>query len=325
MGEAKFHLPGLRQNYPLNMLAISMYEQKPEMFREGVKIESCYGEFPTSLWNGGRPSYNDQCSAEYIINVIKSLNSHGVSVRLTYTNMTINEHELSDPYCNFCLDQLAKDEKNCVILFSPILEEYIRNKYPNMKIVSSTCKRIKDIDKVNEELEKPYHLVVLDYDFNNDYESLAKIHDHKRCEVLVNCLCTPNCPRRSDHYKNIAENQRLILKNRTIPADHHIPLKQWHCEYGEHNCYYTIQDYKTFIKPEDVVGKYSEELDIHNFKIEGRTGNLFSLVETYSNFLIKPEYQGLFRIQVLNNLKANKIVSVNKPLPQAFVMPGGAK
>ena len=70
------------------------------------------------------------------------------------------------------------------------------------------------------------------------------------------------------------------------------------------------------------MGKYSDELDIHNFKIEGRTGNLFSLVETYSNFLIKPEYQGLFRIQVLNNLKANKIVSINKPLPQKFVMPG---
>ena len=61
---------------------------------------------------------------------------------------------------------------------------------------------------------------------------------------------------------------------------------------------------------------------MYNFKIEGRTGNLFSLVETYSNFLIKPEYQGLFRIQVLNNLKANKIVSINKPLPQKFVMPG---
>jgi len=222
--------------------------------------------------------------------------------------------EMVNNYAEKLLIGLTEDENKQVLDEFTIIDA-------NIDLIN----QIKDIDKVNEELEKPYHLVVLDYDFNNDFESLAKIHDHKRCEVLVNCLCTPNCPRRSDHYKNIAENQRVILKNRSIPADHHIPIKQWHCEYGEHNCYYTIQDYKTFIKPEDVVGKYSDELDIHNFKIEGRTGNLFSLVETYSNYLIKPEYQGLFRIQVLNNLKANKIVSINKPMPQPFVMPGGTK
>lgn len=28
--EVKFHLPGLRQNYPLNMLILSLMEQKPE-------------------------------------------------------------------------------------------------------------------------------------------------------------------------------------------------------------------------------------------------------------------------------------------------------
>ncbi len=322
MGEAKFHLPGLRSNYPLNMMVINLYETHPEFFRDGVKIASCYGEFPTSLWNGGRGSLDDQCSADYIVNVIKTLNSHGISVRLTYTNMTLTEFECEDPYCNFCLDELAKDDRNAVILFSPILEEYIRKKHPNLKIVSSTCKRLTQIDRVNEELSKPYDLVVLDYDFNNDYEKLALINDHDRCEILVNAICTPNCPRRSDHYKNIAQNQRIKLKNRRMPPEHQIPLTPWTCEYFKDGNYYKIKDFRTFVKPEDIVGKYSEELGFHNFKIEGRTDNYFSLIETYSNFLIKPEYQGIFRLKLYDALNGNKLIMVQKPKPQAFKLPG---
>ena len=67
--EVKFHLPGLRQNYPLNMLILSLMEQKPEFFREGIQIASFFGEFPASLWNGGRPSNYDQCDADYVRNM----------------------------------------------------------------------------------------------------------------------------------------------------------------------------------------------------------------------------------------------------------------
>lgn len=193
--EVKFHLPGLRQNYPLNMLVLSMLKQKPEWFREGVQIASFFGEFPTSLWNGGRPSNYDQCDAAFIRNVVKSINAQGVPVRYTYTNMLLTEEDLKDPYCNFCM-QAADNGMNEVMIFSPILEKYIREKYPSYKLNSSTCKEIRDISQVNEELKKDYYLVVLDYNFNNNFEELAKIEDKARCEILVNTLCTPNCPRR---------------------------------------------------------------------------------------------------------------------------------
>ena len=64
--EVKFHLPGLRRNYPLNVMFLGMLKGHPEYFREGVKIASCFGEFPTSLWNGGRNSRADQCRPDYI-------------------------------------------------------------------------------------------------------------------------------------------------------------------------------------------------------------------------------------------------------------------
>ena len=79
--EVNFHLPGLRQNYPLNMLVLSMLKLKPDWFREGVRVASFFGEFPTSLWNGGRPSNYDQCDASFVQNVVKNINAQGVPVR----------------------------------------------------------------------------------------------------------------------------------------------------------------------------------------------------------------------------------------------------
>ena len=314
--EVKFHLPGLRQNFPLNMLMVSLLEQKPERFREGVQFASFFGEFPTSLWNGGRPSNYDQCDASYVKNVMKAVNAKGIPVRYTYTNMLLTEEDLQDPYCNFCM-KAGDNGMNEVMIFSPILEKYIRENYPGYKLNSSICKEIRDINLVNEELKKDYYLVVLDYNFNNKFEELKKIEDKARCEILVNTLCIPNCPRRGKHYENIAKNQRIILKNRRMPADKQIPLEHWYCEYGEFNCVHTIQGYSTYISPEDIWDKYVP-MGFNNFKIEGRTANIFSLVETYCHYLIKPEYQGETRILLLNNLKSNKIITVNHPKPAVW-------
>ena len=173
-------------------------------------------------------------------------------------------------------------------------------------------------DDVNEELKKDYHLVVLDYNFNNRFEELDKIEDKERCEILVNAVCIPDCPRRGEHYKNIARNQRIMLKNRKLPADKQIPLEKWYCEYGEMNCIHTIQNYSTYISPEAIWEKYVP-MGFSNFKIEGRTANLFSLVETYCHYLVRPEYQGQARILLLNNLAANKVITVNHPRPRKWV------
>ena len=170
----KFHLPGLRHNYPLNMLLVSLYEKQPEVFREGVKIASFFGEFPLSLWNGGRYSRGDQCEVGFIKGVIKNINEHGIPIRYTYTNPTITEEDLSDSYCNFCM-KAADNGMNEVLVVSPILEKYIRENYPGFKINSSTCKEIRDIDSLNAELEKDYALVVLDYNLNNQFDILEKM------------------------------------------------------------------------------------------------------------------------------------------------------
>ena len=163
-------------------------------------------------------------------------------------------------------------------------------------------------------MKKDYYLVVLDYNFNNKFDELAKIEDKARCEILVNTLCTPNCPRRGEHYQNIARNQRTLLENRKLPKEQQKPLEHWYCEYGEYNCVHTIQGYSTYISPEAIWEKYVP-MGFNQFKIEGRTANIFSLVETYAHYLIRPEKQGEVRIMLLNNLVSSKVLTVNHPRP----------
>ena len=298
------------------MYWISMLKQHPEYFREGVKIASVFGCFPFSLWNGGRLVGSDQCDAAFVQNVVKSINTQGIPVRYTFTNPLLKKEDLSDPFCNFCL-KAADNGKNEVLVFSPLLEEYIRTKYPSYKLDSTTCKEIKDINALKEELEKDYRYVVLDYNLNNHFDLLEELPHKEKVEVLVNALCIPGCPRRGAHYENIAVNEKIMMENRKLPPNRQKPVVPWKCEYGDHNNIYTIQDYCTFVSPELIWEKYVP-MGISNFKIEGRTANLFSLIETYCFFMIRPEHVGEARLLLLRNLEQAKVVTVNKPRPAVF-------
>ncbi len=312
----RFHLPGLRYNYPLNMLFLSLIKEFPEYVREGVQVASFFGEFPTSLWNGGRFSNGDQCDARFIKEVVKNINAQGVPVRYTFTNPLITEEDLKDEYCNFCM-KVADNGMNEVIVFSPILEEYIRKNYPSFKINSSTCKGIRDVEELDRELEKDYFMVVLNQNMNNNFDIIENIKHKDKLEILVNSCCNPNCPRMADHYKIIGTQQRIVLQNRKLPPERRKPIPGWQCEYGDKNSLYTIQNNPQFVSPEAIWEKYVP-MGIHNFKIEGRTANLFQILDTYCFYMLKPEYQGEARLMILQNLEHNHIVMVNKPKPSPW-------
>lgn len=317
--EVRFHLPGLRRNFPLNIVFTKLLAEHPEFFREGVTVGSFFGEFPTSLWNGGRNSRGDQCNAEYINAVIRTANEYGVAVRYTYTNMALDENDLQDAYCNYCL-KAADNGKNGVIVVSPLLEQYLRDNYPNMKLTSSTCKQIRGIDGVNAELRKGYDMVVLDYNLNNHYDLLAQIEDKERCEILVNAACEPNCPRRGEHYRNISENQKVIAHNMRSPREEWKEVTPWTCKYctGAGQNVYSIQGYLTYVSPDDIWNKYVP-MGFRNFKIEGRTDNLFVVVEAFCHYMVLPEHQGVVRIHLLSQLERMNVLQMNQPKPTPFL------
>ncbi len=313
MPKVRFHLPGLRYNFPLNMFWLSLLKTHPDFFRSDVEIASCFGTFPYALWNGGRLLGDDQCDEKFIKNVIKSLNDQNIPIRYTFTNPLLTKDDLNDPFCNFCMDA-ANNGMNEVIVFSPILEDYLRNKYPDFKFTSSTCKEIRSVDELNNELSKDYKYVVLDYNFNNDWDILNKVEHKEKLEILVNAVCVPNCKRRGEHYRQIARNQRIMLENRSLPPGKKKPIEPWECDYGDYNNVYTIQKYNTFVSPDDIWNKYVPA-GINNFKIEGRTAYLFSLIETYSLFMLKPECVGEARLMLIKNLEKAGVFTISRPRP----------
>ena len=74
------------------------------------------------------------------------------------------------------------------------------------------------------------------------------------------------------------------------------------------------RNYVTHISPDAIWEKYLP-MGFRNFKIEGRSANLFSLVKTYSYYFAKPEYKEDVELILLTNLSANKILNISRPRP----------
>lgn len=309
----KFHLPDFALHYHFNRVFIAMMKHFPQYFHEGIEIASIYGTFPQSLWNGGR-IVNGVFDKNTVKTVVREFNKLDIPLRFTFTNPTLTKEDLNDDFCNFVL-KTANNGKNGVIVVSPILEEYIRTKYPNYTVTSSTCKRITDVEKLTEEVEKSYDIVVLDYDFNNKFEILEKIQNKEKCEILVNACCQPNCSKRYQHYEDIGNMQRAICKyissNSKVPFD---PEKYNVKDENSDYCQYMRYDFAdskqhpTHISPTDIFEKYIP-MGFNQFKIEGRTLNAFTLAEYYLYYMVKPEFLDKARMTFYCQLIEKEVIS----------------
>lgn len=293
-----FHVAEATKTVSLNLALADLMRERPDYFRENFRIASYFGS-PAVRWNGGRMIlglfYPDRTKA-----IIDGYNSRGIPYRFTFTNPSITEEALEDKECNMLLN-IADNGMNEVIVNSPLLEDYIRQTHPHMKITSSTCKCIRSIDEVKSELAKPYSLVVLDYNFNNDFETLEKLspEERKRCELLVNAHCVPDCPRRKEHYKYIGDVQMKLNEMKTMTHEQRMQFPEWDCKYRVFEPY-EQEPTKLQISPDDVFGKYTE-MGFENFKIEGRAANLMVLCEQMIRYFAKPEKRDAARYAMMVN------------------------
>ena len=297
---ARFHIPDFYVHAILNLNLIDKIKEHPEYFYDGIEIASCYGCFAPALWNGGRVVAGTSTTT-LINNTIRAFNERGVPIRYTFTNPTLTESDLRDPFCNkIC--RLAENGFNEIIVNLPFLEEYIREKYPKFPFVSSTVKQIEDYDALMREFEKDYKLVVLDYNWNNDFERLEKIPQEyrARCEILINPYCNPHCKRRREHYIALGKSQR---ETASTPLQARMQGKNTLKDALEFDCkntsfnFYQIQKFSTFVGLEQIQ-KYLE-MGFNNFKIEGRVLSPYNVLESYVYYMVKPEYRDIFRLEML--------------------------
>jgi collagenase-like PrtC family protease len=295
-----FYLPDFCKNFHLNFQFIQFFKDNKEMFYDDIKIGSIFGVFPPSIWGGGRytPGYS---TVEQMKDIINAFNNLGVGIRYTFTNSLIEERHLYDTFCNLELEIAASTSNiNEVLVYSDLLEEYVRDKYPSIPIISSTTKNIRTEDGEIEEAEKDYKLVVLEHDFNPiACESEKLISRADKFEILLDSFCPDNCPVKSSHLAaNSNRNINFTSNEHCCGFDGVICIK----ENGENGMtptfYQTMDKRKNFVTVEDLYGKF-KTAGYKHFKVDGRQLSQYDVLESYVYYMVKPEYKDRVRLYML--------------------------
>lgn len=297
-----WHIPGICYFGLINHILFDAMKKYPSKFNENYKIASCYGTFPGAIWNGGRNMIGGFNSKPEVAQVIDSYNRLGIPVRFTWTNVLLEEKHIYDTYCNMIME-VGNNGKNQVLVNRPVLEDYIRKEYPRYKIISSTTKRILNIDNLLKEFEKDYFLVVLDYDLNHNERVIEKLLPYAdKIEILVNETCQPGCPNRSQHYTEISRHQLEFDPTIKFPCTDTAPDKR---------TFAGCQKRPSFMTNEDIK-KYAE-MGFKNFKIVGRGEGKEFLIDSYLYFLVKEDSREFIRNHIMNSImKMSGAQSINR-------------
>ncbi|MBE6259712.1 MAG: hypothetical protein E7107_02640 [Prevotella sp.] len=303
---AHFFLCGAFESFEFISTFLKKTKDCPWMLKDNVVIDSVFGS-PTCIWNGGRTLANVYYNKQQLQNIHDTYADLGVKVRLIFTNSLLNEYDLYDRYCNLIMS-IFQDLSPEVVVNLPLLEEYLRNKYPSVSFISSTTKRLQSGDAQLREFNYNYKYICLDYDYNYNFEFLDSIPEKERdkVEILINSICPKGCNVRVLHQEFSAKRQLeynsddecdesesffmncpLMKRSREIPLANHGYTK----DYLNGTNYFFPQDLDIYL-----------DKGFNHFKIQGRELTPSQMFAEFFPYLIKPEFYPL-AISIISNGK----------------------
>lgn len=278
---AHFHLPGLFEFYDLYKAFLPLYRNHREWFYDWCDIASIYGSPSDCLWGGGRVGFGE-ADAEDVFELMKEF---GISSRLTFSNSLLKEEHLSDKKCNELCRLFEKEPvKNGVIVYSDLLLDYLKRKFPGFYFVSSTTKVLTDFSDFKMELARnDFSFVVPDFRLNIKIEKLEALDEglKNKVEFLCNECCSPFCQERKICYENVSR-KNLGLEC----SDHHCAAPDGDKGYR----FSSAMKSPLFIGIDDIQNKYLK-MGFSNFKIEGRGLGSAMVLEFLLYYLVRPKYQ----------------------------------
>lgn len=276
-----YTLPDFTVGLKRNLVFAQLMRDCPQFFFDDVRIQSVYGCFPGCVVNGGRAFVREPYSARQIEATFEALDGQGIAARLTFTNMLVEERHLEDPYFNLILDAAA-DHGAGVIVYSDLVDAYVRARHPRMERTLSTTREILDAAELNRALEA-FDLVVLNYNKNKDLAFLDQVEHPERLEVMANELCNPGCPHRNEHYLH---NSRDQLAGTVTEFRR--------CDLSGRDFFKLAPTSPTILTNDDVRtlhGRYG----VPRFKIVGRGVAPDVNLESYLYYLVRPEHRAGLR------------------------------
>ena len=280
--KAYYHLPGLFEFYELYKVFLPLFREHREYFYDWCEIGSIYGAPGDCIWGGGRVGFGDADP----MSVASLMKEYGISSRLTFSNSLLKEEHLSDKKCNDLCALFEKNgpSENGIIVYSDLLLNYIKSKYPSFYFVSSTTKVLTDFDRFAEELDREdFRFVVPDFRLNKAFSSLKALSQQQKdkVEFLCNECCGFDCPDRKNCYENVSR------KSLGDACEDHV------CVSPDAAKGYRFSDAMKnpgFIGIEDIQNVYLQKCFSH-FKIEGRSLGSAVVLEFLLYYMTKPEYQ----------------------------------
>lgn len=279
----QFTVPDFYEKGQFNLDWIAFMNTYPQKFEE-CRVSSVYGSFPLMIWAGGRQNKVDNINFigfEDVKRIFMMFNRNGIGVVLTCTNSLLQKEHLGDFYCNSVIEILSGSSLNAVLVNSPVLEVYLRNKYPELKIHRSTTTCSKAL------VEDRYDKIVVDFTLNNSLQlrdAVMTKEQRSKLEIMLNDTCPPYCPYRKAHYEYISQYN---LQGGLGRID---PISPWKCQHPE----YKTSFYHNLNNPATVTVeqmRFYHSLGFSHFKVVGREYNPVQLAEIYTYYMVKPEYQ----------------------------------
>lgn len=250
-----------------------------------TNIHGVYGSFNNIIWNGGRTIDNGINNIYQISQVLNSINSHDMICKFVFTNCLLEKKHLQDKYCNQVLDLIA-ETNNEIVINSPILEDYIRNKYPSIGLTSSITKGL-DYNTYKTAIQKDYKNVVV-YPRRNILKDIEQLNagDKAKIELMINNDGCGYCKMEQQHYRNESYNNL----------------------YGTSNTFVCYQFLPNFKKYKEILAvpldeqlfnnyEYFQDLGISCYKVQGRGALLDRLLIDYLDILFFPG----IRNEIYNN------------------------
>lgn len=303
--EAHFFLCGAFESFNFIHNFLRTAKDCPWMMKDNVVIDSIFGS-PTCIWNGGRALANVFYNKKQLQTIHDTYANLGVKVRFIFTNSFLNEHDLYDRYCNLIMN-IFQDLSPEIVVYSPLLEDYLRSKYPTVSFISSTTKRLRSSNEQLKEFNHDYKYICLDYDYNFDYNFLDSIQEKNRgrVEILINSTCLKGCNARVLHQEFSSRRQLEYDSDddcESEPFFINCPKIKRSMEYSTSNKDNTKDLYigTNYILPQDL-DKYLD-MGFNHFKIQGRELTPSQILAEFFPYLIRPEYYQM-AISLINNEK----------------------
>lgn len=289
--EAFFRVPGLKNINAFKSLK-SMRNFYPEVYLSNRDIIQIYDSFPGAIWNGRQSNFiGELASIETLTQLRDDLEQNNLSLNLTWNNHLITKNDCFDRYCNM-ITEVFHNGKHSITVSSPILFEYLKNKYPNYEYYQSIISDEND-DMDTFHLDDNFDKIVLNRHLNNNWDVLSAIpkEQRKKIEILCNDTCTPWCKRMA-HYS--LDNQHIL--ERSNPPDY----VRSYCMVDHDFTQFNNDHWSCTVTPE-MIDKYIKE-DYHYFKLCSRGDSTPELLIKIIPYFIKPEYQKDVFCWALNGL-----------------------